>query len=76
MIPIKLKKKKNFFVYIKMGEENIMFSENDDKSYAMFDLHISKWRINQIVNNNKQKFLTQQSLIVYVNHVLLGFYFY
>ena len=42
MIPIKLKKKKIFFVYIKMGEENIMFSENDDKSYAMFDLHISK----------------------------------
>ena len=40
MIPIKLHK--NFFsflVYIKMDQKNIMFFENDDKSYTVIDLY-------------------------------------
>ena len=41
MIPIK---KFFFLVYIKMAEENIMFFENDDKSYTMVDLHINNNR--------------------------------
>ena len=30
-----------FLVYIKMAEENIMFFENDDKSYTMVDLYLN-----------------------------------
>ena len=41
MIRIKLKKKKIFLVYIKMDKENIMFFENDDKSYTMVDLYLN-----------------------------------
>ena len=41
MIPIKLYKETIFFLaYIKMDQENITFSRNQDKSYTMTDLHI------------------------------------
>ena len=40
MIPIKLYKKNfSFLVYIKMDQKNIMFFENDDKSYTIIDLY-------------------------------------
>ena len=40
MIPIKLYKKFfSFLVYIKMDQKNIMFFENDDKSYTIIDLY-------------------------------------
>ena len=41
MIPIKLFKKFFFILYIKMDQENIMFFQNDDKSYTMVDLYLN-----------------------------------
>ena len=40
MIPINLLKNLFFLVYTKMEQENIMFFENDDKSYTMVDLYL------------------------------------
>ena len=37
----KIIKKFFFLVYINMAEENIMFFENDDKSYTGADLYIN-----------------------------------
>ena len=39
-------KKYIFFVYIKMAEENIMFFENDDKSYIYYYLCLDQQDIN------------------------------
>ena len=33
--------KKKFLVYIKIDQENIMFFDNDDKSYTMVDLYLN-----------------------------------
>ena len=41
MIPIKLFKNFFFILYIKMDQENIMFFQNDDKSYTMVDLYVN-----------------------------------
>ena len=41
MIPKKLFEKTIFLVYIKMDQGNIMFFENDDKSYTMVDLYLN-----------------------------------
>ena len=41
-MPHKIIKKKFFFlVYIKMDQKNIMFFENDDKSYTIIDLYLN-----------------------------------
>ena len=37
----KIKKKKTFFHSIKMDQKNIMFFENDDKSYTIIDLYLN-----------------------------------
>ena len=41
MILIRLFKKNVFLAYIKMDQENIMFSKNQDKSYTMTDLYLN-----------------------------------
>ena len=41
MIPIKLLKKIFFSCIYKNGPKNIMFFENDDKSYTVVDLYIN-----------------------------------
>ena len=41
MIPIKLLKKNFFSCIYKNGPKNIMFFENDDKSYTVVDLYIN-----------------------------------
>ena len=42
MMPHKIIKKNFFFlVYIKMDQKNIMFFENDDKSYTIIDLYLN-----------------------------------
>ena len=53
MIPIKLQKEKVFFVHSKkMAEENIVFFENDDKSYTMVDQYINNRYLKYIDSYN------------------------
>ena len=44
--------KKNFFlVYVKMAEENVMFFENNDKSYTMVHLYINNNRYLEYIDS-------------------------
>ena len=68
---------KNFFFVhsIKMDQENIMFFENDDKSYTVIDLHINSNRYLEYIDSYNYYDIDVDKVLLFekvIMNILLG----